>query len=58
MDSDFKYVCLPCAESKHANIMFIDGHYRKYAKCGCGAYGPVNYEEDRYFCGKDPGCCP
>lgn len=44
-----RYICI-CCEAAGA-----DGkHYRMVLSCGCGVYGPVNYDDGHrigYYCG-------
>ena len=58
IDPDYKYVCLPCVENGTLKVCISEGVYRRQATCGCGRIGAVNYDDDRYYCGSSPSCCP
>jgi hypothetical protein len=34
------------------------GRYPEEAECGCGKWGPINYDGSAYYCGGSERCCP
>lgn len=55
---EYKYACGACVEEDQVKLCEYTGYWRITAECVCGRVGPVNYDNDQYWCGSGPRCCP
>lgn len=55
---EYKYVCGLCVIVESPQKCEYTGHWRITADCVCGRTGAVNYDNDQYWCGGGPRCCP
>lgn len=62
LDTEHKYLCGPCSETKDA--IYTDSYYRYGARCSgadCRTFGVINYrtgDDHRFYCGGSPRCIP
>lgn len=55
---EYEFACGVCVEDGQVEECQYTGQWRITAKCGCGKTGPVNYEDNRYYCGGSQYCIP
>ena len=61
IDPKLTHCCYKCVADGQAELDCNDEHYRMVLSCGCGNYGPVNYDDGLrvgYYCGGSDRCIP